>query len=94
LKEALGNLLVAEEEASKSWYKLGALDIGVVSGADPAAVPPLSQKSSVVSNLKANNQVLLYVRPENAARANEIVREVAGRERNRQTAFGFAPGTR
>jgi hypothetical protein len=42
--------------------------------------------------MKANNQVLLYVKPEDADRANEIVREVTERERNIQSSFGFDAG--
>ena len=89
LKGKLGSLVVAEEDAAKSWYKMGPPDIPVIGDFDPNTVYPLSKFSNVVSNMKANNQVLLYVKPEDADRANEIVREVTEHERNVQSSFGF-----
>lgn len=86
----LGDLVVAEEEASKNWYKTGWPDIQVISTTDPIIVHPLSKHSNVVLNMKANNQVLLYVDPENAEKANEIVKKVEDHERNKQSSFGFA----
>ena len=53
----------------------------------------VSENPNVVLNMKPNNQVLLYVRPELAEKANEIVRGVSEHERNQQGSFGFAPGT-
>jgi HD superfamily phosphohydrolase len=89
LKAKLGSLVVSEEEAAKSWYKTGSPDIPVVSDVDPKTVLPLSNFSNVVRNMKANNQILLYVRPEDAGSANIIVREVAESERNLQGTLGF-----
>jgi len=89
MKEELGELVVAEEEAGKSWYKTGWPDIQVVSSVDPTIVHPLSRYSNVVRNMKSNNQVLLYVKPESAEKANEIVRKVEEYERNRQGSLGF-----
>jgi HD superfamily phosphohydrolase len=94
LKQRLGDLLAGEQEAAKSWYKTGSTDIPIVDDLDPMTVQPLSQFSNVVKNMRANNQVLLYVRPEDADKANEIVREVADSERNKQGALGFDPGAR
>jgi HD superfamily phosphohydrolase len=93
IKKELGELIVAEEESSKSWYKTGKPDIPVVSNVDPGTVLPLSKYSPVVLNMKPINQVLLYVRPELAEKANEIVRGVLEHERNKQGTFGFATGT-
>jgi len=90
VRKELGELVVAEEEAAKSWYKTGWPDIQVVSNTDPKIVHPLSRFSNIVSNMKANNQVLLYARPEDAQKANEIVRKVEEYERNLQGSFGFA----
>ena len=92
VRKKLGDLIVAEEDAAKSWYKLGVPDIPVVSDFDAKSVYPLSKFSNVVSNMRANNQVLLYVKPEDADKAREIVREVAEHERNLQSSFGFASG--
>ncbi len=92
IRTKLGRLVVAEGEAAKSWYKTGPGDIAVVSGIDPKTVVPLSKNSNVVLNMRANNQVLLYVKPEDANRANGIVREESENERNIQGSFGFAPG--
>lgn len=93
MKMKLGALVVAEEEAAKSWYKTGPGDIPVVSSVDPNTVLPLSKYSNVVLNMRANNQVLLYVKPEEANKANEIVREVADNERNLQGALSFGSGS-
>ncbi len=74
VKEALGNLIVAEESASKSWYKTGTPDIPVIR--ETKKIEPLSSLSSVLAGLKANNQVLLYSRPENAEEARRRIDEV------------------
>jgi HD superfamily phosphohydrolase len=93
IKGELSDLVVAEEESSKSWYKTGRPDIPVVSNVDPGTVLPLSKYSHVVLNMKPTNQVLLYVRPEMAEKANEIVTGVLENERNKQGTFGFTSGT-
>jgi len=92
IKEKLGDLVVAAEESKKSWYNTGPPDIPVVSSVDANTVLPLSKFSNVVLNMNPNNQVLLYVTPENADKANLIVRETLEYERNRQNSFGFVPG--
>lgn len=89
MKQQLGSLVVAEEEAKKSWYKIDPSDIPVVSTVDPKTVLPLSKHSSVVQNMRPNNQILLYVKPEDSDRANKIVKEVSDNERNKQGSFGF-----
>jgi HD superfamily phosphohydrolase len=75
VKGELKKWVEAEESASKSWYKTGTPDIRVRRD-DTGEYAPLSSFSSVLSNLKANNQVLLYVRPENAAKAKKLAAEV------------------
>lgn len=69
MKTALGELIVAEVSAEKSWYKAGPSDILVVSEAEENRVVLLSLHSSVIGSLKSNAQVLLYVKPEDAAAA-------------------------
>lgn len=64
-------LPVWEERASKSWYKLGRADIPIV-GAD-GAVRPLSTVSTVVGEIKPVNQVRLYVRSADAAKARSLI---------------------
>ncbi|MGO9318695.1 MAG: HD domain-containing protein [Terracidiphilus sp.] len=91
IREKLGDLVVSVEEASKSWYKTGPPDIPVVSELDPTLVQPLSKFSNVVRSMKSNNQILLYVRPENAERANTIVRQEVENERTRQGTLKFDP---
>jgi hypothetical protein len=93
MKEKLGNLVVAAEESKKSWYNTGQPDIPVISNVDPGTVLPLSRFSNVVLNMKPNNQILLYVRPEDAEQANATAREVLSNARNRQGSFGFVPST-
>jgi uncharacterized protein len=74
IRSSLGDLVAAEEPASKSWYKTGTPDIPVVS--ETKKIAPLSKYSSVLANLKANNQVLVYARPESAEEARNKVNEV------------------
>lgn len=76
MKLKLGALVVAEEPAEKSWYKTGPLDIPVLGDIGTNIVSPLSKHSSVVANMKPNNQVFLYVKPEDVQRAKQIVDEV------------------
>ena len=92
VKSKLGDLVVGEEEAAKSWYKTGPPDIPVINSLDPGTVLPLSRFSNIVLNMRANNQVLLYVKSEDADRANKIVKEVAEYERNRQGSLGLDSG--
>ena len=71
VKAALGDLVVAEVPATKSWYKAGPLDIPVVSEAEDDKVVPLSLHSSIIGSLKFNAQILLYSKPENAENARK-----------------------
>ncbi|HEV2378522.1 MAG TPA: hypothetical protein VG206_01855 [Terriglobia bacterium] len=75
VKAVLGNLLVAEEPAAKSWYKTGPSDINVLSRMRHPSVLPLSKYSKVIENMKGNNQVLLYV---DAARREEAEQRMKG----------------
>jgi len=62
VKAKLGNLLVAEETATKSWYKSGSDDIPVLSKVRTPRVQPLSEYSKVIAGMmEKNNQALLYV---------------------------------
>lgn len=61
MKAKLGNLVVAEETAKKSWYKTGNTDIPVISRVTSPQVQPLSKYSKAIEGMKENNQVLLYV---------------------------------
>ncbi|MBZ5492396.1 MAG: HD domain-containing protein [Acidobacteriia bacterium] len=76
VKSKLGGLVMAEEPAEKSWYKTGPLDVPVLSDIGKNRVSPLSQHSSVVASMKPNNQVFLYVKPEDVPKAKQIVDEV------------------
>ncbi|HJX84286.1 MAG TPA: HD domain-containing protein [Candidatus Angelobacter sp.] len=76
VKTKLGSLMVAEEHAEKSWYKTGPLDIPVLSDIGKNLVSPLSKHSRVVGSMQPNNQVFLYVKPEDVAKAKQIVDEV------------------
>lgn len=75
VKDELGTLIVAEESATKSWYKTGNPDIAVVQD-EGGRVRPLSQYSNVIANLKSNNQVQLYVKPEHIAAGQKGVEKV------------------
>jgi uncharacterized protein len=67
-KERLGDLLKYEAVAEKSWYKVGATDIPVISK-HGGSVKPLSQYSAVVAGLQPVRKILLFVRPEDQAKA-------------------------
>ena len=64
VKRKLGDLLAADEPASKSWYKKGVADIPILSDVRERLVLPLSQYSKAIERMQGNNQTLLYVRPE------------------------------
>jgi hypothetical protein len=72
-------MLVAEESASKNWYKTGKTDIPVFSDSRDRRVAPLSRYSSMIANMKSNSQVLLYAKPENATAAKAVVGKVLGK---------------
>ena len=76
VRERLGRLVVADESASKSWYKKGPTDIPVVDEHDTKDVRPLSKYSSVVRGMSSINQTFLYVEPEKLTLAENKVREV------------------
>ena len=71
VRGALGTMLASEESAGKNWYKAGKTDIPVVSETRDRKVAPLSRYSSVIANMKSNNQTLLYVKPEDVAAAEQ-----------------------
>ena len=76
VKEKLGPILQAEESAGKSWYKTGKPDIPVVSSLNERDVLPLSHHSTMIANLRANNQVLLYAKPQDVEQASTLIGEV------------------
>ena len=78
IKNAIGNMVVAEESASKSWYKTGRTEIPVISDSKQNKVAPLSRYSNVVNNLKSNNQVLLYVKHEHVDQARKTIKKELG----------------
>jgi hypothetical protein len=51
--------------------KTGTPDIPVVG--ERKEIAPLSKRSNVLANLKANNQVQVYARPENAEKARNRI---------------------
>ena len=74
----LGDLLAAEEQADKSWYKTEQYDIPVLSESRDHRVSSLSQYSSFVDKIEPIKQVKLYVRKEDrdeAGRRLERVKE-------------------
>jgi len=80
IRTELGSMIVAEESASKNWYKTGKTDIPVFSDSRDRPVAPLSHYSSVIASMKSNNQVLLYAKPENVTAAKEAVGKVLGKQ--------------
>jgi len=78
-KAKLGELVVEEESAKKSWYKTGNTDIPVFSKVRSPQVQPLSGYSKAIEGMKENNQVLLYVDGASKEEAEKRIRK--GRER-------------
>jgi HD superfamily phosphohydrolase len=72
-RATLGKLLVAEENAKKSWYKTGNTDIPVISNVTGRKVQPLSKYSKAIEGMKENNQVLLYVDGESREEAEKLI---------------------
>jgi hypothetical protein len=80
LKEGLGDLVVEEYSAAKSWYKAGLTDIPVLVESRDGQILPLSELSIVVRELKPSRQVLLFSAPErikDARRKREQVIQAA-----------------
>ncbi|MEW6265695.1 MAG: hypothetical protein AB1641_21690 [Thermodesulfobacteriota bacterium] len=77
-RQALDDLLVAEEQADKSWYKDKEFDIPVLKEGRTPEVAPLSKYSSVVGKIKPIKQVKLYVRREDREEAVRRLEKVKG----------------
>ncbi len=75
VKNAVGDLVVAEESSTTSSYKLQRPDIAVVTEDELRRVRPLSHFSSVVKNLNENPIEIarLYARPKDAVAARAKV---------------------
>ena len=78
VRSELGPMLASEESANKSWYKTGKTDIAVISDTRAKKVAPLSEYSSVIANMKSNNQTLLYVKQEDVLNAKQAVEKIVG----------------
>ena len=74
-KSKLGELLVAEIPAKKSWYNTGSSDIPVFTGTPARERKPLSSFSSVASSIQPIHQIRLYVKAEDREKANRRLRD-------------------
>ncbi len=74
VRSKIGSLLTAEENAEKSWYKLGKEDIPVIGQVGVRKkVKTLSKYSSFVAGMKPIRKVMVYVRPEDAELARQKI---------------------
>ncbi len=73
VKRKLGDLLAADEPASKSWYKKGIADIPILSDIRQNEVLPLSRYSKAIERMQGNNETFLYVRPEQRDEARKRI---------------------
>jgi uncharacterized protein len=89
VKEALGGLLIATKTYPNNWYKLSTVDIPVVDDHDNEDVRPLSEYSALLRGFAAQDQELLFVKPEQAAEAKSIVEEVVKSNHNPQLKMEF-----
>jgi HD superfamily phosphohydrolase len=83
VRQALGDLIQAEEPAAKSWYNLGPTDIPVVAKqAGQLKVRRLSAYSSVVANLRPIGKVMAFARKEDrnavSARLEQLAKGEGG----------------
>ena len=74
VREALGDLLKADETSGTSTYKLGKPDIPIVSENPRREVKPLSAYSSVVQGLKSVGKTMLYCQKKDVEEARERVK--------------------
>lgn len=74
ISEALGNAVLAREEASKSWYKKKSTDIPILEKV--GRVRPLSSHSSVVGKLDQNQQVRLFADRNGSSGLRDTVRTI------------------
>jgi uncharacterized protein len=82
VREKLGKLILAEEVAGTSTYKVGVPDIPVVSGNPDRSIKPLSEVSTVVRGLRPVGKISLFCAKEDAARANETIKSSIHRRRS------------
>jgi len=83
IRSALGGLLMAEEHAEKSWYKVGSADIPVAAKGNLKTVRPLSDYSSVVASIKPIRKVMLFVDQKDQDTVKEKIAAVQTRKRRR-----------
>lgn len=81
VREALGELLAAEETAQTSWYRIEKGDIPILREHQLHRVVPLSEYSSVVAKIEPIRKRSLYTQP-GAARekAERIIREMGAKD--------------
>ena len=82
-RRALGSLLMAEELANRSWYKVGKPDIPVVSDNPMPEVVPLSKLSSAISGLAPVEKVMLFCRKEDVEEATRRLSTLSQRRKTR-----------
>ena len=76
-RDALGELLVSEEHADKSWYKIEK-DIPILCEEEYPKVRLLSRFSSFVSKIESIKQIKLYVKKEDKDEANRRLQGLEG----------------
>jgi HD superfamily phosphohydrolase len=89
VKQELGTLIAATKSYTNNWYKHDSGDIPVQDDRNPEDVKPLSDYSSLLRKFTANEQELLYVRPENVAEAKVIVERVTKIDHSPQMEMDF-----
>ncbi len=83
VRRVLGKLLMAEEIADRSWYKVGKPDIPVITDNATHEVVPLSNLSSAISGLAPVEKVMLFCRKEDVDEARRRLSSVAQRRKSR-----------
>ena len=83
VRRALGGLLMAEEIADRSWYKVGKPDIPVITDNSMPEIVPLSKLSSAISGLAPVEKVILFCRKEDVEEARRRLSSVSQRRKPR-----------
>ena len=90
VKAALGSRVAATKIYPNTWYNVDIGDIPVQNERDPTDVRPLSDYSSLLRKFTANQQELLYVKPEDVSEAKGTVAEVIKIDHTPQLKIDFS----
>jgi HD superfamily phosphohydrolase len=89
VKAALGSLIADTMKYQNNWYKHDSGDIPVQDEQDLGNIRPLSEYSSLLREFTANDQELIYVKPEDVPEAKRIITQVTRTDHSPQLKMEF-----